>query len=355
MNISKYHKKRMVKRLELKKKKDLYNYLHGAHNLETWEYIKSHYPNERKNEYKKKFSHAVFEELTTRRKKVQWKKIKKLIAENGYKGIIYTDHVTDPDDPTHSWLDFYFLSKKHKYGFYNATISSKILDLFDELDMKYYAMFGREPNAISNNFEKFMKQEIEKEINFDSKDTTIHIDKRYAFGFGLIMEINEWNSRFTLDDVVKYVELFLENGEENLTIPNNRNLLLDSLLELTNCQFLIEGNKVFNKKLQALRAEILTSKGLTMPDTSTISYSLEDSKRILKMQKEAYHELEKNDLYIKEKEKNEIFNKKYLNYYKHETFVKSLDLSKPLNCLLTEFNQKIKQYLKEELDFFEKP
>lgn len=352
MNISKYNKKRMTKRLELKRKKDLYNYLHGAHNLETWEYIKSHYSNEKKNEYKKNFSHAVFEELSTRRKKVQWKKIKKLIAENGYKGIIYTHHVTDPDDPTHSWLDFYFLSKKHKYGFYNATISSKILDLLDELDIKYYAMFGREPESISNNFEKFMKQEIEKEINFDSKDTTIHIDKCYAFGFGLIMKINEWSSRFTLDDVVKYVELFLENGEENLTIPNNRNLLLDSLLELTNSQFLVEGNKVFNKKLLALRAEILTSKGLTMPDPSTISYSLEDSKRILKMQKEAYHELEKNDLYVKEKEKNKTFNKKYLNYYKHETFVKSLDLSKPLNCLLTEFNQKIKQYLKEEMENF---
>lgn len=164
-------------------------------------------------------SNKPFVDLPLRLKRQRFNKIKKLIKEmsnqigNGY---FYTNHlICDKDGRSNgtideiskkenlvkfSWLDFYFLSKKYKNTFYNATITTSYNDIFCDIDeMSFDIDYGQ-------------KKKIITDTDYQGHVTK---DKSYRYGIGLNIVISD-KKNFTIEDIENFIQEFIANNEEEI-------------------------------------------------------------------------------------------------------------------------------------------
>lgn len=190
--------------------------------------------------------HISFLDLSTRKRRERVNDLKKQIKKmNGIgNGLFYTnhlvvdkygksngklDHLSDEEKEIinigkrHSWLDFYFLSKKHKNVLYNATISTSYSILMEDLDA-----IDHSKEKIENQNEKekaqyflknidmenYYKENIEKEkfINKNQYLGYVNKDYKYAYGIGLNIVIAD-KKYLTIEDIEKFIQDFWDNDE----------------------------------------------------------------------------------------------------------------------------------------------
>ena len=339
-------KKITLKRFQRIKDKKLELFLMTGHNIATWNYIEEMYQTRRKF---LTFRKRTFCELSTRYQKQKYNHVKKLIQKNN--GLYYTEHLIEPNKE-YSWLDIYFLSKKHKNVFYNVEVITALTDVFDQLDNKYKYMFFEE-DCFSflkkEDLEKFKEEEIKTKINF-KVPTTFKIDKNYVSGIGLQIIINNGKMTFSEEEMKNAIQLFLENEEKDMVISNDHDLLIPALTILAENEFKIKFLKNFNEiKEQYAKNKILTKEEVDLYfKNNKVFKSLDEEKEHFKKISKIFAKIEKNNIIQKLEELKESM---MLNVLKSENaiysdFVNTLNIHQDLNNLLIEFNKRFEPHFK---------
>ena len=214
------------KRIKNKNKTFLDNlmkaFLKQGHTWETFSYLRKENLLKEKREKVKNFRKRTFLEKPVRVQRECFNLIKKRIKDSG--DIFYTDFSMEEEK---SWVDLFFLSKKHPNVFYNVEIVSSdchVLDALEELSFDYCfdenkKLFGFKINKLSED----EKQKLFEEIGKAQTNTSYQIHRDYVFGIGLHIKLNNGKKTFTKDEIIKTIENFWESGEVEIE-PNYKKI-----------------------------------------------------------------------------------------------------------------------------------
>lgn len=337
-------KKITLKRFQRIKDKKLELFLMTGHNIATWNYIEEMYQTRRKF---LTFRKRTFCELSTRYQKQKYNHVKKLIQKNN--GLYYTEHLMEPNKE-HSWLDIYFLSKKHKNVFYNVEVITALMDIYDQLENKYKYMFSEEGSLSflkKEDLEKFKEEAIKTKIDFKVQ-TTFKIDKKYVSGIGLQIVINNGKMTFSEEEMKNAIQLFLENEEKDIVISNEQDLLIPALISLAENEFRVKFlNNFYEIKKQYIKNKILSKEEMDFYyEKNKVFTSLDEERDHFKKTSKIYTKIE-NDNIIRKLE--ELKENMLLNVFKSDNaiygdFVSTLNIHQDLNNLLMEFNKRFDEH-----------
>lgn len=353
-------KKRSSKRFDFFKKARLHNFIHGVngHTLATWQYIREHFEREDDQKYYPK-RNIPFLERSARYRNMYWNKAKKDVGS----GLFYTHHLMGEEQPEHGFIDVKFLSRKHKGIYYIACIRPAFSEIIDESHGKFRDMFLDVEEKAKDSFlfgkmseekrkeyyQKWKEEALAKEIEFKAYHTSFKKDYSYSYGVGLEIILNNGKTFVTDKEIEEAVQLFLDNGEEDIQIEVEQDyteiclefIARDYFTTLFYADFSYRNiaKKLIGNEITQEEYDIYLNIN-NLPSKSPEEYEYHNATH------KKVHNLLYNSAYEKDfEEKREEIRKAFVP----SQIVKTLNLNKQINCVFTELRQKVEDRYQEIL------